>query len=178
VSKFNKGQAIIEILISTSFLVLIISGGVRELISAEREATNDLLKARKTLWSYQFNDEILNRSTEYRMQDRLGIILNPIDQLVDIDLPMDNLWETRTPIYPMVRLNDSWQAKSDTELSSRPARLVVNNALSGSVVSVIQDGLSFLFLSEELSSDSLKFGYIDADVVPQEALIEECGNDC
>jgi len=161
-----------------SFLTLILSIGINELVAAEQQATNDLVNARKVIWSYRFDGENIDKSSNYRMQERMGIILNPIDQLINIDLPMNNLWETPRNIFPMVKLTDSWETKSNSDLSDRPAKLVVNNALSGSVTSVIQDGLSFLFIAEELSSDSLKFGYIDADVVPDEALRGACQNDC
>lgn len=176
--KFNKGQAVVETLISTSFLILIFSGGVSELINAEKQATNELVNSRKVIWTYQFDEESLNKSSNYRMEERFGVILNPISQLVSLGLPMDNLWETETTIFPMVKLNDGWETKSSADLSARPARLVVNAALSGSITSLVQDGLGSLFLSKELKSDSLKFGHIDVDVVPEDALIQECQNDC
>ncbi|MGM0905776.1 MAG: hypothetical protein ACQEVQ_04485 [Pseudomonadota bacterium] len=175
---FNKGQALIETMISVASLVLILSTGINELVSAEKLAISDLTNARKLIWDYRFDDKSLRISSDYRMHDRLGGVLNPLDQLIEVDLPLNNLWETRKNIFPMVKLNDSWEAKQKDDLSNRPAKLVVNNALSGSITNAIQDSLSFLFISEELSSDSLKFGYINNEVVPENALKEECINGC
>lgn len=177
-NKFRKGQAIVEVLISISFLVVILSAVFNDLLNAEKSSTNALLNTRNAIWSYRFIDERIYKTSDYRLQQRLGLILNPIDQIVNIDLPMDNLWEARGSNFPMAKLNDSWQAKKNSELTKRPAKLVVNNALSGSISNSIQDGLGFLFLSKELRSDSLKFGYINADIVPDEVLIEECQYGC
>jgi hypothetical protein len=44
--------------------------------------------------------------------------------------------------------------------------------LSGDVTEIIQDGLGTIFLAEELESDSLIFGHIDPNVVPESALLE------
>lgn len=175
---FSKGQALIETMISVACLVFILGTGLNELVSAEKLATNDLTNTRKLIWDYRFDAKSLNTSSDYRMYERLGVVLNPLDQLIQVDLPLNNLWVTRRSIFPMAKLNDSWEAKQEGDLSSRPAKLVVNNALSGSITNALQDGLGFLFVSEELSSDSLKFGYINNEVVPESALKEECIDGC
>ena len=109
------------------------------------------------------------------MNDDLGRVFGPIDSLLPVNLESENLRvtdPTKIPIFNMVRLTDSWEARSESDLTSRPASLVVNNVLSGDVTEIIQDGLGTIFLAEELESDSLIFGHIDPNVVPESALLE------
>lgn len=178
VKKFRKGQAVIEFLVSSSFLVLIMGAAFNEIVVAQRESERELISARVLIWDNQFDGEFMRKSDDYRLARRLGTIISPIDQLINIDLPMKNLWQTRGNYFPMAKLSDSWETKTRGGLSNRPASLVVNDVLSGSVTNVIQHGLGSLFLSRELSPDFLKLGYIDSDVVPREALLEECSYDC
>lgn len=168
--KFQKGQAVIETLISSAFLVVVMGAVLNDILSAQKESENELINSRNLIWSNQFNDELMRESDNYRFEKRLGVVINPIEKLIHVDLPMKNLWETRGTNFPMTKLSDGWEARSKESLSNRPANLVVSNSLSGKVTDLIQYGLSSLFLAEELSSDSLIFGTISPDVVPEEAL--------
>ncbi|RUO68862.1 hypothetical protein [Idiomarina ramblicola] len=176
--KFSNGQAVIEFLISISFLVVIIGSAFNELMISQKNSEKELINARNLIWNSHFDGEFMLKSDDYRLARRLGIIISPIDQIINIDLPMKNLWQTRENYFAMAKLSDGWETKSRDGLSNRPARLVINNVLSGSITNVIQDGLGSLFLSRELRSGSLSFGHIDSDVVPDEALLEECSYDC
>lgn len=168
--KFGKGQAVIETLISSAFLVVIMGAAFNELLTAQQESEKELVSARNIIWNNKFNDELMHKSNDYRLERKLGVIVKPIDQLVNVDLPTRNLWEKHGSNFPMAKLSDGWGARSKEGLSNRPASLVVNNLLSGEVTELFQDGLGSLFLAEELSSDSLVFGTISPDVVPEGVL--------
>ena len=64
------------------------------------------------------------------------------------------------------------------DLAASPTKVDATTTQYNAITNALQDGLSFLFVSEELSSDSLKFGYINNEVVPESALKEECIDGC
>lgn len=169
----QTGQAVIEFILSVGgFAAIFIS--VQEVLAPAIEInTADLIAAREAIWERVRSDDKTSLSGDYRLNKHTEIFFDPINKLLPIGLEGDNLRvlkpSNNEAFYPMARLNNSWQAQTPDELSSRPASLVVNNALSGEVVRLIQEGIGWIFLAEELSSDSLIFGTISPDVVPPEA---------
>ncbi|MCK7458273.1 hypothetical protein [Idiomarina aminovorans] len=172
----NKGQAVVEVLLSVGALIIVYLSLHQALIPAVESNTYNLIAARKAIWEKVRNDEKTVLSGNYRLNERTGIFFRPLNKILPVNLEGKNLRALRSldepNLYPMVRLNDSWQARTASELSSRPASLVVNSALSGDVTRLVQDGISWLFLAEELHSDSLVFGTISPDIVPPEAYQE------
>ncbi|MDV6315443.1 hypothetical protein [Idiomarina sp. HP20-50] len=172
----QRGQAAIEFILSGGVLVVIYLSLYQTLIPAVEGNTDNLIAARKAIWERIRDDEKTLLSGNYRLNEHTKIFFNPLNRILPVNLEGKNLRVLRpldeSYVYPMVRLNDSWQARTSSELSSRPASLVVNNVLSGDVTRLVQDGIGRLFLAEELRSDSLVFGTISPDVVPPEAYQE------
>ena len=176
-SLFNKekGQGAAEFLLGLTLLVVVTVSFKDVLLPAENTQTKYLKLSRQVTWEKLRDLENTKLSGSYRLNDDLGRVFGPIDRLLPVNLESDNLRvtdPTKIPTFNMVRLTDSWEARSESDLISRPASLVVNSVLSGEVTEIIQDGLGRIFLSEELESDSLIFGHIDSDVVPENALTE------
>ena len=176
-SLFNKekGQGAAECLLGLTLLVVVTVSLKDILLPAENTQTMYLKLSRQVTWEKLRDLENTKLSGSYRLNDDLGRVFGPIDSLLPVNLVSENLRvtdPTKIPIFNMVRLTDSWEARSESDLTSRPASLVVNNVLSGDVTEIIQDGLGTIFLEEELESDSLIFGHIDPNVVPESALLE------
>lgn len=169
----QTGQAVIEFILSIGGVAAILISVQEVLAPAIEINTSDLVVAREAIWERVRDDDRTSLSGDYRLNRHIEIFFNPINKLLPIGLEGDNLRVLKPSqdeaIYPMARLNNSWQAQNLDELSSRPASLVVNNALSGDVVRLIQEGIGWIFLAEELSPDSLIFGTISPDVIPPEA---------
>lgn len=145
------------------------------LLPAVDENEKSLLLSRVAVWDRKENKDIIYLSNDYSLNRRLGLAIEPLNELIDINLKGNNLRVTNGTInnhYRMLRLTNSWNSKSSEELRSKPAKLVLNNALSGNIISVIRDQLSRLFLAKELNSKSLVFGKVDPDIVPREVLSE------
>lgn len=169
------GQGLIECLLGLTVLVVVTVSVSEHLLPASTQQIDSLKLSRKVTWEKLRNLAKTKLSGRYSLNDDLELVFEPIDRLLSVNLNGNNLRMTDTSdvsIYRMARLTDSWEAKSKNDLASRPASLVVNNILSGPITEVIQDGLGRVFLAEELESDSLIFGHIDSDVVPENALIE------
>jgi len=168
----SKGQATIELILSVGALLTIYLSVYQSLIPAIDNSTASLVNARKDIWSRAINIESTQLSGNYRLNEHTENLFVPLNKLLPVKLKGNNLRELnkidKKIFHPMSRLTDSWQAKNSGELSSRPASLVVNNLLSGEIIELFQNGLGSLFLAEELSSDSLIFGTISPDVVPEE----------
>lgn len=168
------GQATVELMLSIGILLSIYLSVHQFLMPAVNNNINELTKARQIIWSRVTDVEQAKLSGEYRLNEHTKELFIPLNRLLPVELGGDNLRElkklNKKPFYPMSRLTDGWQARKSSELSTRPASLVVNSLISGEVTELIQDGLGSLFLAEELRSDSLVFGTISPDVVPEEAL--------
>lgn len=169
----NRGQAVIEFLLSVGILIIIYLSIYENLIPSIEQSTSSLIVARELIWERKRSVEKTRLTGNYRLNEHTQVFFDPINRVLPVNLEGDNLRLVKRfegqPFYPMIRLTDSWQAKTNFELSSRPASLIVNNALSGDVTRIIQDGLGWIFLAEELNSDSLIFGTISPDIVPPEA---------
>lgn len=170
-----KGQALVESFILLTFLTMFFSLLNEDLLSAVDETEKILLTSRAVIWDREENKRKVYLTDEYSLNSRLGLAIEPLNKLIDIKLEGDNLRVTNGTIssnYRMLRLTNSWNSKSSVELRSRPAKFVLNDALSGDIVSVVRDQLSRLFLAKELNSKSLVFGKVDPDIVPREVLSE------
>ncbi|MTJ02036.1 hypothetical protein [Idiomarina piscisalsi] len=174
-SRYVFGQSATECLVALSLLVVIL-GSISGLLVPASEDSEKLLKlSRQVVWEKVRDREKTQVSGNYQLNNYLGSVIGLIDDLVPVELEGTNLRMTKTnyiPRFGMVRLTDSWEPKHRDGLVKRPASLVINNVLSGEVMETIQDGLGRAFLAKELESDSLIFGHIDPDVVPESSIRE------
>lgn len=174
--KKQKGQAIVESLAALTVLLVIVSSLEESVFPAAKKSEESLILSRLLTWSYSRDIEKTVMSNDYRLNNTVGEVLNPISEILPVSLEGRNLRVINNPIlnnHIMFRLTDSWEAKNRAELTSRPAGFVVNNSLSSNVVDVIQDSLAHIFVAKELSSESLIFGKVDSDIVPNEILLEK-----
>lgn len=169
----NRGQVMVEALVALSLMMVILLG-LTELIPNSAEQQQLLVLERDRIWSRTPGNRSLQASSDYPIARASGRLLSPLSELTSLDFEYNNFWQTRSPNsrYPMARIIDSWSAESQQQLDGRPASLVVNSLLSGQVTRFIQDVVAGTPITEELSSDSLIFGHIDSDVVPEAALQE------
>ncbi|MCJ8315681.1 hypothetical protein [Idiomarina sp.] len=171
----QSGQGLIECLLALTLLVVITVSLSRLLVPAIDDHSNSLKLSRQVTWERLRNPEKTHLSGRYRLNSYFGRLIEPIDRLVPVNLERDNLRVTNLReinTHHMVRLTDSWETKEQEGLVSRPAALVVNNALGHPIMRTVQNGIGFIFLAKELKADSLIFGHIDSNVVPDNALIE------
>ena len=104
-----------------------------------------------------------------------GRVLSTLSNLVALNFDTNNMHlsvpakgQPKAANYPMARITDGWSPTDPKQLQSRPALFVLNSLLSNRLVTIVQDGLSWLPVAEELF-DLLIFGHVDADVVPEQA---------
>lgn len=95
-----------------------------------------------------------------------------------LDMRNDNLWEVDIAEYGHFewmryqRLRDDWSPRRQGQIQQRPAVLSVGNLLDNSAIQALQRGLVVLPMGRELHPDSLIPGYVDTDVVPEQAVCD------
>lgn len=171
----EQGQAIVECLLAVTIVVVIVTLISDRLLIATKENTKYLKVSREAIWQRLEDPEIIKLSNNYRLNRGVGRMIYPLNNLTAVELESRNLRVMTLKdnnTYNMVRLTNSWNSKEYEDLTKRPAALVLNNVLSGDLTRTVQGGISQLFLAKELKTESLIFGHIDPDIIPEEALIE------
>ncbi|WP_404402419.1 hypothetical protein LG288_04425 [Idiomarina seosinensis] len=146
------------------------------LLPAAHTNQQQLLSNRDLIWARQMDDEKALLSDNYSAAKASGRLLNELSKLVPLDFDNKNLRHNRQAAdgavnqYPMARLTDGWSASTGDALAGRPRLFVINTVLDNSIIEFLQKGIGWLPIAKEVRPDSLIFGHIDTDVVPQQAL--------
>jgi hypothetical protein len=174
-----KGQVLIEAVIGLTLMLLVVLMLQQQLMPAAHNNEAALTAQRHAIWARTADPEVTQTTDDYPSARASGRVLSSLSNLVELDFDTNNLRtsvaadeQTEAADYPMARITDAWSPTRAEQLQSRPALLVLNSLLSNRVVTVVQDGLGWLPIAKELASDSLIFGHVDADVVPERALTQ------
>ena len=174
-----RGQVLVEMFIGLSLLLLVLA--VWQQHTKQAAATNQqaLVSARDVIWARELDEEKASVSEDYFGAEASGKLLNEAGKLVKLDFETKNFRHTNSPTedaqhadYRMARLTDVWAPETDEHLAGRPRSLVMNTVLDASIVRWVQDLIAYIPSMREFSSDSLIFGHIDTDVVPEDKLIK------
>lgn len=96
----------------------------------------------------------------------------------------DNLWDVEVASFGSslwiryLRLRDDWSPQQVNDLRRRPALLTGTHLFDNHWVETLQQALSMLPMARELRANQLRFGYVDEDVVPADALCSVRGDAC
>ena len=170
-----RGQVLLEAFIGLSLLLLVLAVWQQHAKQAATTNQQALTSARDTIWARELDEEKASVSNEYFAAEATGKLLSEASELVELDFETKNLRHTNAPKkdaqhanYQMARITDTWSADSEERLAGRPRSLVMNTALDSRIVGWMQDLIAYLPTMREFSSDSLIFGHIDTDVVPED----------
>lgn len=170
-----KGQVLVEALIGLSVLLIVVLAWQQQSQPAATRNQQVLTAARDAIWARELDSELATVSDEYFGAKATGKLLNQVGKLIKLDFETKNLRQTKATAddakhadYRMARLTDSWSPESPERLAGRPRSLVFNTLLANDLVHTVQDGFGYLRIARELRSDSLIFGHIDTDVVPED----------
>ena len=172
-----KGQVLIEAAIGLTLILLVVLMLQQHLMPAAQHNKAALTAQRAAIWARTTDPQVTQMSDDYPSAKASGRVLSTLSNLVALNFDTNNM-RTSVPAkgqpkaanYPMARITDGWSPTDPKQLQSRPALFVLNSLLSNRLVTIVQDGLGWLPVAEELASDSLIFGHVDADVVPEQAL--------
>ncbi|MAD53976.1 MULTISPECIES: hypothetical protein [unclassified Idiomarina] len=165
-----KGHVLVESLIVAGLWVVLMISLADVLLPAVNTSETTLVEQRQRIFADPMDSEKLQRSSDYASAKVSHRLLGPLDKLVKNDLDVDNLVQTKqqTPLWTMAQLRNDWAAKDDAELRDRPAGWVLNRVLDMGWLNTVQDVIAILPFAREFSSESLIWGYIDDEIVPEE----------
>ncbi|RUO80495.1 hypothetical protein CWI84_05410 [Idiomarina tyrosinivorans] len=170
--KIESGQALVESTLFFTVLMLLLLSFHHDLLPATNKAQQQLAQARADIWSLKQPPKSQN-SESYAFNRAAGVVIRPINTLSsrDAKLSLKNLRQVtdkqRVGRFAMARLTDDWGVIRLADLRQRPSGWVPSKALSSGFFSKVQYVISLLPFADEFRASSLKWGWIDPNVVPE-----------
>lgn len=177
----QHGQALVEVLIITTFIIATLLVSLRDFVTAHERALAATNAARQQLWQpILLQDQRGESAPNVTMSDDYAFAkvtrgsLGALQRLTNLHLPTTNLLSIRPYEHaqPLSVLVDDWSIATTTGLVTAPRKLVSSKVLHHQSVRKLQDILGWLPNAREFRSSSLKFGHINADAVPANRLCE------
>ena len=168
--QLNSGHVLVESLIVAGLWVLLVLSIADQLLPAVKTSETTLAQQRHRIFSEPEDSELLQRSSDYTSAQVSHRVLGPLDKLVKNELDIDNFVqpEQETSLWPMAQIRNDWSARDDAALRDRPAGWVINRVLDMGWLNAVRDIIAILPFAREFSSDSLIWGHIDDEIVPEE----------
>jgi len=174
-----SGQVLIEAAVALVVMMLCLVLWHQQVAPIATANQQRLVENRTALWNRQLDAAKVAVSDDYSSARGSGALLSELSEYMPLAFETNNLRQTQSAAtdehrdYPMRRITDTWSATSHAMLSDRPRAFVLSGYLDNPVVNLLQDIIGFRPIAKEIRSDSLIWGHIDSDVVPEEALIEK-----